>query len=447
MTLNRASSGFLAKKTFNKLSDIYFVTMGFLLCQNIISLFKIGSTSFNLLIILLIPFALYKIAIYRGKIFLIFKRIPKTFYFCVATIILSIIPGLFMIPVLNDISPLFKGIVFYFLSAVLPFFLGLISNKKEKEELFFGLFLGFIMNVLVSVIVYFVFKVFGYTLTFTSLFVNDSFFEPNYFSSVQGLFLEPSHLAGFVLMSFYLLFWFYKNKLIRITLFLGSWILFLLYRLGNLPIFIISQVAFAIIMYGKLLLRFLNKSVFASRKRKIIFYVVLIFAILFIFLLIAFPLRPVFESIFYEFNPFSKANQDRMNSILVGLNVFFKKPFGVGFNLSGLAIDAYYGNDVTTATTHSFFLKLLIEQGVLGVVTFIYLIYSLISIAKRGKNCSLLIISLVCSVLFSFLDGPTEPYLFFLMGIICSIKQLNSSFYFLKKGKKLEKNYYFKINL
>jgi len=367
--------------------------------------------------------------LYRQNFVFFFKKIPIAFYFFVITIIISIIPALFMISVVKDISPFFKGVIFYFLSAILPLFLGIISNKKEKERLFFGLFIGFIMNTLVSIIVYLAFNVFGYTFTFTSLFKNDSFFEPNYFSSAQGLFLEPSHLAGFFLMSFYLLFWFYKEKIVRIMLFSSSWIVFILYGFGNLPIFILSQVVFIITMYGK---KIIEEKVFISQKRKIFFSIAILVIAVGTVLIIIFPLQSAIKKIIYEFNPFSNANQDRMNSLVVGLNVFLKNPFGVGFNLSGYAIDVYYGEVVTTATTHSFLLKVLIEQGILGVIALFYLIYSLIIGLRNKEQSSLLIISLLSSILFSFLNGPTEPYLFFLIGIICSISEYRDSLFFIK---------------
>lgn len=432
MILNKFIICFRSKKISSALYDIYLVAIGFLLCQNIIVPIKIGNTPFNLLIFLLIPFIFYKVFLYRQNFVFFFKKIPIAFYFFVITIIISIIPALFMISVVKDISPFFKGVIFYFLSAILPLFLGIISNKKEKERLFFGLFIGFIMNTLVSIIVYLAFNVFGYTFTFTSLFKNDSFFEPNYFSSAQGLFLEPSHLAGFFLMSFYLLFWFYKEKIVRIMLFSSSWIVFILYGFGNLPIFILSQVVFIITMYGKKIKKIIEEKIFISQKRKIFFSIAILVIAVGTVLIIIFPLQSAIKKIIYEFNPFSNANQDRMNSLVVGLNVFLKNPFGVGFNLSGYAIDVYYGEVVTTATTHSFLLKVLIEQGILGVIALFYLIYSLIIGLRNKEQSSLLIISLLSSILFSFLNGPTEPYLFFLIGIICSISEYRDSLFFIK---------------
>lgn len=426
-------------------SKIYLFFLGFLFCQNIIVPIKIGNTSFNILLFALIPFIIYKFLFHKSNLDKCLKKIPLPYYLFLLSILISFIPALILKSTLLDITPFFKGVFFYCLSVIVPLLFGICLNSEEKKPFFFGLFFGYVVNVFVSIVVYIAFYFFDYVLTFTALFPNDSFFEPNYFSSAQGLFLEPSHLAGFLLVLFYLLFWYYEEKSIRIFLCISVWITFLIYNMGNLPLFIISQIVYFFCMFSKKIKIYFIDKIWVSKRRKQIFVVLCTVILAMLVLAFAFPLRSLFIKLIYEANPFGPANADRMNSLLIGLQTFLKYPLGVGFNLSGVAISRLYGEFVTTATTHNYFLKVLIEQSIPGVSLLIWFIYKLCKALKDDKTRknTTLLFSVILGFVFSFLNGPTEPYLFLTAGIVCSISNFNTDVFFLRTKIIKHDQYYF----
>lgn len=408
------------KEVLFKIKKYCLIVLGFLFCQNILVPLKIGNTPFNISLFLLPIFIVLIIIFDRQRIIPSLKKIPLPLYMFYIVIIFSIIPALILKDFLKDISPFYKGLLFYVISSIVPVLVGIIANKEERDDLIFGVLIGFLANSIISIVVHVAFYLFGYTLGFTSLFRNSSFFEPNYFASAQGMFLEPSHLAGFLFVSFYLLFWYYKEPFIRILITALCWVMFILYKMGNFPIFIVSQLFFFAIFYKQQIINFFKNKIFISKRNLIVFFLVVAVVLCSLTLICVFALSDQIAKVFNEVNPFSDANKDRYNSLLNGLSIYKKHLFGVGFNLSGKAIEASFPDSVATATAHSYLLRIFIELGIIGAFVFVfYFVYLVGSIVQIKNSYWILAFAVFFGMLFSFLDGPTEPYLYFAIGIGC----------------------------
>lgn len=425
----------LLKQIVTVIIKFYIIIVGFSFCQNIITPLSIGSTPFNVLLFLLIPLVFYLFFSSKKGILIYLNKLPATYCAFLLIILFSFIPALIIAPKVGGILPAVKGLIYYLISCVCPVVLGILLKKEHLKYLMIGFFIGFISNALMSIIVYFAFNVFGYTLTLSQLFINESFFVPNYFSSAQGLFLEPSHMAGYMLVMIYVLLWYFKDKIVRSIIIVLAWVCFIMYGMGNLPIFILSQIIVFIHYFRRKIMCFIKEKIFISKIKIVLFCVIVLLVVIGSVFLCIGPFKTKIISVFDEANIFSKNNQERYLSTMVGLQLFLSYPFGVGFNMSGTAISVFYSDVLNTYTTHSYLITLLAELGFIGTITFIIFCVLLFKKALRIKDGFLIGIGFLFGIVFAFLDGRNEPYIYITIGIILSQTNINT----LKAIKRLIK--------
>lgn len=425
------------KRALTIIGNSYLFLIGFSLCANIFAVFVYGSTAFTLPLLLPLPLIIYRLIKDKKMFFAYFKSLPISFYCFLLSILISIIIAIFYTNNFLEYSRTLKGLLIFGLNSFSLLLTGIMVGNN-KRFVFLGLTFGFILNAVTSIISFFAFYIFGYILTLNKTFVLDAFYANNYSFGAQGLFLEPSHFAGFVLVIYYVLFWYYKNSRDRIMLTICAWIMFILYGQGNTILFIISQMILLFFLFGKRIFHYVKTEIMPHKTRIVVTLAIFFLAVGIILILALIPFRPFIVKILNEANPLSSANTERFLSVMVGLNIFINNPWGVGYNLGSTIIGRLYGDVLSTASTHNFWVRIMVEQGLLGILSFVLFIAVILkkTLHNTNKNSCVLFIAVFSGALYTFLNIPNEPYLYFSLGLVCFEMGFDSSIALLKKKQK-----------
>lgn len=428
---------------FKPLKNTYFFLLGFFLCQDIFDIFTYGSTSFNIAFLWILPAIIAFVVKERKNLLNHFFSIPTAFVFFFASIILSCFIGIFYITNFSNFATIIKSFIYFIIASTCPFLAGLFFFKK-KNIILSGVLLGFILNFILSLLAFLSFEIIGFPLTLKYLFGNNYFYAPNYFFRSQGLFLEPSYMSCFVLATFYLLMWHFKKTYIRILIEIMALFLFLTSGSGNFLIFLISQFIYLIFLMNNGLWKNLTTKVFKTRILKIIFSLSIITALSVFVVLLIFPLKNKFLSLLDGINPSSEENSERFYAMQLGLLLFIKNPWGVGFGLSGTILLRTYEN-LLVGTTFNYLIKVLSEQGVLGGIFYCGIFYCGIKAMFKNaieKENRILAISIISIFVVSFLTGSFETISWFVLGVTFAVVQQDNFIGKMYKQKRNKEKYY-----
>lgn len=386
------------KKNFNK-KKIIATLIGFSLCNNIFYVFNRNNFYLNISNIISLLGLIYIIFHEKNKVFENFKKIDNSFKMFLAACILSIIPACISFSDnLSVLSSYFNGLPSLFL--LLIEYYVIVSFGENKNDIINGIKIGFIINLLVSILQYIYFidgKIFTF---FYNLFPTPSFqvcgkyYVLNsmsnitttlkvYFYRAQGLFIETSYFTTFVAGAGLISIRLIKNKLFKIFSIVSLCYLCLMSESGNFMIFIIVVLLYYFITWlkknsGKLLL-----------KRKSLVYISIG-----IFLVSAGTFYAINNSelmkrinnTFLSTNISDAGNNSRKKTIDEGIELVGKYPLGIGYNMTSRIFKMEYPTEI-----HSYiFSTLIVNELELGFVgNIIYLVFALkfiIKILKYSDN-------------------------------------------------------------
>jgi O-antigen ligase len=182
-------------------------------------------------------------------------------------------------------------------------------------------------------------------------------------------FSHPNVLAGFLILSMLLLFLFsYKNKYLRILVFLGSFLgtAALLLTLSRSAI--LSWIICLIVLFGLWVVEKYKKRKFNSSH----------------LVLQRFSMTKLSDESLVQ----------RQELVTQSLNMFWQSPvFGIGINnfFNNLSIVSPKGNTFLIQPAHNIFLLVLSETGIVGLIAFLFILSkSLLSILKKQNKYLLL---------------------------------------------------------
>lgn len=385
----------------NKYIKILAITVGITICNNIFYIFNYNNFFLNISNIVSCIALVIIVIKERKRVLEGLQKIDKTFYFYLLACLFSIIPCFFYFADNNSIIMSYiNGLPILFFMFVE--YLVIISFSDCKEELLKGIKIGFILNILYSLIQYMFFLNDGSVLTLYNLFPNDSFqISGNYYKllsipnikttltifqyRIQGYFLETSHFTTFLCGAGLIAFGKMKSKIGRIVLFIITIYLCIISESGNFIIFLaIILLLILRTLYGK---RISGSDITIKRKTILIIPVILIGALLVgVYIVSNDEIGQKIANTFHSTNINDSGNVDRNRTIKEGIELIIKYPLGIGNNMTSTILKMESPNE-----KHGYiFSTLIINELELGLIgNIIYLCFALkfiIALLKNGRN-------------------------------------------------------------
>lgn len=224
--------------------------------------------------------------------------------------------------------------------------------------------------------------------------------------------------------------------------------LFLTSGSGNFAVFLISQIVMMVFIFKNGgFLRFKNMF-FKTKTSRTIFAISIVTICLGLIAIAVFPLRNKMLSFLDGINPTSKENSERFVGMQLGLLLFLKNPWGVGFGMSGTLLLRLYG-DNTNGSTYNYLIKVMAEQGLLGVILFLgffgTVVYHLDK-KKYNDESFLLLISVFAVFIVSFLTGSFGPASWAAIGLFFAVTKHNNSFKVIM-NKRAKKEHFYTVEI
>lgn len=403
--------------------------IGFSLCNNIFYIFNHNHMYINFSNFISC-FALFYLAIFnKTKLKKGLNGINRIFILFILVTVFSIIPAVFYF--FNNfhlMSSYFNGIP----SLIMLFieYLIILSYSEEKHEMLNGIKWGFILNLLYSFIQY-LFYIKGSVLTLFFQFPNDSFqvcgsyslLNGNsafnhafkiYLYRAQGFFLETSHYLTYVTGSALLSISLIKNKKISIVFLLLLLYLGLLSISGNYIMLILT----ILLYYGIIFLK--NKSKKIKRKTLLIIPILLFSS--FVAVMYAMNNEQMQYRINYTLSSLNfgySDNENRSRSIIEGLQLIEKYPFGIGYNNTSNVLKNEFPSEIQSYIFSTLVLNEL-ELGLLGNIIYLIFVFKfpIFIIRKSNKKEDILVaVSMLGVSLCQLTNGISFWNIQYILGI------------------------------
>lgn len=410
--VGRSSSG--------SLLSLFVFLFGLTLTTNVAYVAIIGNTPVYIAYAVALLFTVYFLFKDDGVIRL--SRIDKSVWLFAAVACLSLAPSLVATMlgaapsdaprvVLRGLTVLFCGLAIYYVVAHL---------RGRERWLIAGITFGLIINGLVSILQQVAFNS-GTYFTLYNLFPQDSFqisvpwqlwesmpANAGYISAFrpQGLFLETSHLMGFLVCFAPLVVFANRSLPIKVLLIVLTAYCAITSLSPNIAFLLVETIALAIVTSSN---RNAGRvSVHRAPSQNGGYAALIVFAAITCLALFLF-LNPsvvtnsftLIEDALAALNPFSSSDAgttQRFKSMLQGLSIAVHNPLGYGWNTESLMFEfRYHGN--SEMGSHSYAIRLLIETGVIGLVAYVGMIWRH-SASLFKRTSSLESLSLGMAVLF-----------------------------------------------
>lgn len=369
---------------------------GMTLTTNVVYVAIIGNTPVYIAYAFSFIFIFY--FLFNGVDSIRLSRIDKSVWLFTAIACLSIIPSLIATMlgaspsdasevVLRGLLVLFCGLAIYYVVACL---------RGRERWLIAGITFGLILNGFVSILQQVAFNSGAY-FTLYNLFPQDSFqisipwqisesmpANAGYISVFrpQGLFLETSHLMGFLVCFAPLAVLANRSLPIKVLVIILTSYCAITSLSPNIAFLLIEVVVLAIVTSSNRGAG--NVSVRNSPSQRSGYIALLVLAAITAFGLYLF-LNPSFVNnsvaligdALAALNPLSSSDAgttQRFKSMLQGLSIAVHNPFGYGWNTESLMFEFWYHGN-SEMGSHSFAIRLLIETGVIGLVAYVGMIF------------------------------------------------------------------------
>jgi len=312
----------------------------------------------------------------RGKMSGLIKFFPSGLKLYTIAILISIIYAVlvFQVNYTDLLLRYFKGFAIY--GVMLIAFVCTIAMREKKEYIIKGLLIGFLVNIMLSVIQLITYRM-GNVFTLFTYYPQDTFYIPIFRFRAQGFFLEPSHMLQY-LTTTALLFLNRAKSIMKIFFVYLSFIFLAFYTSsGNVMILVFIILAYLILKS--------NKGRHRKTKQAFIFSIISLSVIIFVGLLSVL----FWDRLKYIFGPIdignaineivngadlgSEENEARYTNMLYGLGLIYEYPFGVGYNMSSSLLQIQ-NNFNSTLSTFNFLISNQLELGILG--TFAYCLFT-----------------------------------------------------------------------
>ena len=437
----------------NKYIKILAIIVGITICNNIFYLLNYNSFFLNISNIVSIISLVILLIKDRKRVIDSVSKIDKTFYFYLLMCIFSVIPCFFYFSKNNSLIMSFiNGLPLLVLLYIQ--YLVIISFSDCKEELLKGIKIGFVLNIIYSLLQYVFFLNNGSVLTLYTLFPNNAFQVCGNYDKllsmpaikttltifqyrIQGFFLETSHFTTFLCGAGLIALYKTKNKTLRIFLLILVSYLCIISESGNFIIFLGILLLFILKYIPK---QELGK--FTIKRKTLLMIPIILISIL---LLGAHVInRPTFfqkiNDTFNSTNLEDAGNSDRNRTIKEGIALIQKYPMGIGYNMTSNILKMEYPTEKYSYIFSTVVLNEL-ELGPIGNV--LYLIFALkfiVNLLCYGKDKEDYVIAL--STMGIFLCQASNGISFWNIQYTLAIYAIANIYYNeLKKKRKGEKTY------
>ena len=180
----------------NKVIDKFLaVLLGIGVSEGITVLFYIGNKPFSFVEVLSPLMTIYFCMRDRYALSKFIHRVPIGFKLFFLVIVASIIPGMIYFMSLFVLWRYLVGLIALVISLTAAF--NAFMLNEQRQYIFRGIFVGFMLNIVFSLICFVGFQR-GVVISLGEFIDRDSFYIPKYSFRAQGFFLEPSHFIRYV---------------------------------------------------------------------------------------------------------------------------------------------------------------------------------------------------------------------------------------------------------
>lgn len=427
----------IVKKTKIKRSLAYLI--GLFAVQNVIYVFKISNTYINVELFLGFISILFLLVFSPKLLYEALHRTDNALRWYLLSIGLSFVylvnyaafnPG-------TRIISFFMGLISLTLS--LSVYYSVISLRLYRPFIIKGLWHGFVINIIVSVLQLVMFNMGSYF----SLY--DIFPEDFYYVSIKwgmpgtahladirewliysyrasGLYLECSYFVASMTCVIIFCWSYRKNRAIDYILMFLLTILIAMSGSGNFVIYFAMLILFFVYFFVSR-----PKSYQPIEKARIIIVASLVFFVGIIMVFYAAEKKIVdldiiiagIEESLLGANIKDEGNSERLTFMLSAIRLYFTYPIGVGYNMASNALRTYS----STYAAFNYFLTVLIELGPIGLVAYLNLWYrNIMEVIKKIEHPrKAIFIGLLAMIIFQFANGTGFTHIVWvLLGIVQS---------------------------
>lgn len=394
--------------------------LGLLVNQNIVWIIKGNTTYIYIDAIFAIIICIIKFFGKQKKITIppLVKYI-KSYYFI--TIFASLIGLIIFSDTKYYLSPIYGAIIFTVSFSIL---LATILLQHEIKYMLKGFYCGFILNLLYSILCYFLFKfnIEWRVIQYFSTGEESPFaLYNNLYYRAQGFFMECSFYIAYLSIGLPIILYLTKYNYIKFFLIISCFLLSAISFTGNIIFIILSLFLYFILIERKLVTRAnVIKAIFS------ISIIVILFAPQ-----ISSSLQEMnFSELFIESiedlninNEDNISNVTRMYGITNALSLIATTPLGVGAGCSAPLLDLNFASQYGAISTYSFPIRILLESGWIGFLLYLIGIISIVKNLFKLKNLwsKTLGISLLLCILVQTANGiGWFGFILFILGI-CTI--------------------------
>ena len=269
-------------------------------------------------------------------------------------IVASIIPGIIYFMSFSVIQRYMVGLITLIISLTAAFNAFILN--KQRQYIFRGIFIGFILNIVFSLICFVSFQG-GVVISLEEFFNRDSFYTPEYSFRAQGFFLEPSHFIRYVGSVVLLLVSSirFKSSIIKYVIVFSTIAVLGLSLSGSVVIVIVG-----VVLYYFSTMQ--NKR--GIRPRDIVLF------LLFVVALFAFfsKISEVMYKIMTGANIIDEENAGRFGAILSVLSQWEALLIGCGWNLTANVIESA---NLNIPAAFSDIVEMSVETGIIGGLLYV----------------------------------------------------------------------------
>lgn len=387
-----------------KTEKIFALFLGIIVCNNVIYALKVGKTYINISYIYGIIIFLFFIIFKKRGLTKCFKEINYNFRIYIVIALLSVIMAIITFTDnLSVVMSYFNGIIMLVFNLIL--YMDVLFLKDYKKSILKGLIIGYILNIILSLIQYITYNNGNYFSLYyffpQPAFQINSYYGANsilqqttdtfniYGYRAQGFFLETSYYMAFIATTSVILFVSTNKSLIKILSIISMIFIIALTSSGNLIIILFTFIMYFI--FKKIKCNNINK-MNNKTKNKIniktftLFFLIIVLIIGLSLLNIS-KIKEIIDTnnIFEKFinninsaNIADEGNKGRATSMLKSLELILKYPLGVGYNLSPTLLSMEFENGTLEAnSTFNRLITIQLEQGPLGLIFYIIYIYNI----------------------------------------------------------------------
>lgn len=386
--------------TYNKVEKFLAFFLGIIVCNNVAYALKVGRTYINVSFVYGIIIFMFFIVFRKRNIKKCVKEINYSFRIYIIIALLSIV--LAVVTFIDDISLIssyFNGIIMLALNLIL--YMDVIFLKDYKKYILKGLIIGFILNMLLSLIQYVTYNNGNYFSLYyffpqPGFQINSYYGANNFLQQVadtfniygyraQGFFLETSYYMAFIASTSIILFVITKKSFWKILSIISMIFIIALTSSGNMIVILFTFIIYYIFMKIK------SKNNICEDKKiniKTFTTFFLIAVLLISFGAINFSnieeiikTNNVFEKFVNNINTANIANEGnkgRATSMVKALELVLKYPLGVGYNMSPTLLSLEYEDGILEQNaTFNRLITIELEQGPLGLLFYVIYIYQI----------------------------------------------------------------------